>query len=227
MFHILVVEDDQALNKLICRVLAKNGYETAAAFNGEEALTLLDQTYIDLIITDLMMPKMDGYDLTKELRESGYQLPILVVTAKDTFPDKLKGFKLGIDDYMVKPVLPKELLFRVNAILRRSYKAENPLVKLAASEIDFDRAEVIRGGEHLSLTAKEHDILAALYRNAGRIVTIDALCEAAWGDNPFGYENSLMAHIRRIREKIEASPSHPASLITIKGLGYKLMVEGK
>lgn len=104
MFHILVVEDDQALNKLICRVLNKNGYETSVAFDGEQALEMLDQTYIDLIVTDLMMPRMDGYDLTKALRDSGYQLPILVVTAKDTFPDKAKGFKLGIDDYMVKPI---------------------------------------------------------------------------------------------------------------------------
>ena len=128
---------------------------------------------------------------------------------------------------MVKPFLPKELLYRVNAILRRSYKNENPLVKLSNIEIDFDRAEVIKSGEHIPLTAKEHDILSALYRNAGRIVTIDALCEAAWGDNPFGYENSLMAHIRRIREKIEVNPSQPTSLITMKGLGYKLIVEGK
>ena len=97
MFHILVVEDDQALNNLICRVLNKNGYETASATDGEEALALLDQMYIDLIITDLMMPNMDGYDLTKALRDCGYQLPILVVTARDTFPDKAKGFKLGID----------------------------------------------------------------------------------------------------------------------------------
>ena len=105
MFHILVVEDDQALNKLICRVLNKNGYETSVAFDGEQALEMLDQTYIDLIVTDLMMPRMDGYDLTKALRDSGYQLPILVVTAKDTFPDKAKGFKLGIDDYMVNPLM--------------------------------------------------------------------------------------------------------------------------
>ena len=110
MFHILVVEDDQALNKLICRVLNKNGYETSVAFDGEQALEMLDQTYIDLIVTDLMMPRMDGYDLTKALRDSGYQLPILVVTAKDTFPDKAKGFKLGIDDYMVKPIDVNELL---------------------------------------------------------------------------------------------------------------------
>lgn len=106
-------------------------------------------------------------------------------------------------------------------------KLVSAVFRLQNSEIDFDRAEVIKGGEHIALTAKEHDILAVLYRNSGRIVTIDALCEAAWGENPFGYENSLMAHIRRIREKIELNPSRPVSLITVKGLGYKLIVEGK
>ena len=139
----------------------------------------------------------------------------------------LKGLGLGADDYMVKPFLPKELSLRIGIILRRYYKGEDPIVQLAGSQIDFDRAEVIKENEHFPLTAKEHDILLALYRNAGRIVTIDQLCEAAWGDNPYGYENSLMAHIRRIREKIEANPSKPVSLITVKGLGYKLVLAGK
>ena len=128
---------------------------------------------------------------------------------------------------MIKPFLPKELLFRILAILRRSYKNENPLVYLHDSQIDFSRAEVIKNGEHIPLTAKEYELLSALCRNAGRIVTIDALCEAAWGSNPFGYENSLMAHIRRIREKIEFHPSQPVSLVTIRGLGYKLIVKEK
>lgn len=149
---------------------------------------------------------------------------MLFLTARGEEDDKFRGFGLGADDYMVKPFLPRELLFRVNAILRRTYKEENPLVKLQNSEIDFQRAEVVKDGKRIPLTAKEHALLSALYRNAGRIVTIDALCEAAWGDNPFGYENSLMAHIRRIREKIEANPSRPVSLITVKGLGYKLLV---
>ncbi len=135
------------------------------------------------------------------------------------------AFGRGADDYMVKPFLPKELTFRIMAILRRSYKNDAPLVILAESEIDFDRAEVRKAGDVLPLTAKEYEILSSLYRNAGKIVTIDTLCEAAWGDNPYGYENSLMAHIRRIREKIEADPSHPVSLVTIKGLGYKLILE--
>ena len=129
---------------------------------------------------------------------------------------------------MVKPFLPAELLLRVGIILRRYYREEAPAVRLAACEVDFSRAEVVRrDGQRLPLTAKEFGILRALAERAGRIVTIDQLCEAAWGDNPFGYENSLMAHIRRIREKIEADPSHPVSLVTVKGLGYKLMTEGR
>ena len=123
--------------------------------------------------------------------------------------------------------LPRELTYKITAILRRCYKAENPLVSLRDSQIDFERGEVAKDGRRIPLTAKEHELLWALYRNAGKIVTIDALCEALWGDNPFGYENSLMAHVRRVREKIEKDPSHPVSLLTAKGLGYKLMVEGK
>ena len=164
------------------------------------------------------------------LKEEGFchirtAYPVLFLTARGE--DKFRGFGLGADDYVVKPFLPRELIFRVMAILRRSYKDENPLVKLHGSEIDFERAEVIKKGVHIPLTAKEYELLTALYRASGRIVTIDALCEAAWGENPFGYENSLMAHIRRIREKIEENPSSPVSLITVKGLGYKLIVEGK
>ena len=149
------------------------------------------------------------------------------IKVKGEADDKFKGFGVGADDYIIKPFLPREFMFRVMAILRRSYKDENPLVQLRDSRIDFSRAEVIKNDKHIPLTAKEYELLSALYRHAGRIVTIDALCEAAWGDNPFGYENSLMAHIRRIREKIELNPSQPVSLVTVRGLGYKLMTEGK
>ena len=145
--------------------------------------------------------------------------------AGSDYIDRLRGLGLGADDYMVKPFLPQELLLRVSNILRRYYKEEPATVELAGSTNDFARDEVIKDGERLPLTAKEYAILQALCRNAGRIVTIDGLCEAAWGDNPYGYENSLMAHIRRIREKIEKSPSKPVSLLTVKGLGYKLILK--
>ena len=138
----------------------------------------------------------------------------------------MSGLTLGADDYIAKPFLPQELVLRIAAVLRRCYAAENPLLELAASRVNFATAEVERAdGQTVPLTAKEHEILSVLARNAGRIVTIDSLCEACWGTS-FGYENSLMAHIRRLREKIEAAPSAPVSLVTARGLGYKLVERG-
>lgn len=225
--RILLVDDEQELLDLAVSILNADGFQNIrTAKTVGEAISVSETYQPEFAILDVMLPDGNGFDLMEQLKKEA-DYPVLFLTARGEDEDKFRGFRLGADDYMVKPFLPKELLFRVNAILRRSYKAENPLVKLRNSEIDFARAEAIKNGEHISLTAKEHGILAALYRNAGRIVTIDALCEAAWGDNPFGYENSLMAHIRRIREKIEANPSQPVSLITVKGLGYKLIVEGK
>lgn len=225
--RLLLVDDEQELLDMVVSILKEEGfYNIATAKTLKEALVLADSFQPELAILDVMLPDGNGFSLMEQLKQKD-EYPILFLTARGEDEDKFKGFGLGADDYVVKPFLPKELTFRIMAILRRSYKDENPLVKLQNSEIDFDRAEVIKGDEHIALTAKEHDILSVLYRNAGRIVTIDALCEAAWGENPFGYENSLMAHIRRIREKIESNPSHPVSLITVKGLGYKLIVGGK
>lgn len=225
--HILLVDDEQELLNMVVSILNSDGYHNiSTAKNVTEALVLAEETEPALAILDVMLPDGNGFDLIKQLKLKG-DYPILFLTALGEDDDKFKGFGLGADDYIVKPFLPKELLFRVAAILRRSYKNEDPLVKLQNCEIDFTRAEVIKNSKRIPLTAKEHDLLSVLYRNAGRIVTIDTLCEAAWGDNPFGYENSLMAHIRRIREKIELNPSQPVSLVTTKGLGYKLLVEVK
>lgn len=225
--RILLVDDEQELLDMVLSILTEYGFENVkTAKKVKEAIEDAQKSRPELAILDVMLPDGNGFDLMEQLRKDG-DYPILFLTARGEEDDKFKGFGLGADDYIVKPFLPKELLFRVMAILRRSYKDENPLVSLQGSQIDLSRAEVIKNGEHIPLTAKEHDLLSALYRNAGRIVTIDALCEAAWGSNPFGYENSLMAHIRRIREKIEQNPSQPVSLVTVKGLGYKLIVEGK
>lgn len=178
----------------------------------------------DFAVLDVMLPDGDGFLLLKKMREFT-DIPVLFLTARGEDEDRLKGLGLGADDYLVKPFLPKELILRAENILRRYYKHENSTVRLAASVIDFERAEVEKYGKIYPLTAKEFELLQALYKNASRIVTIDQLCEAVWGENPYGYENSLMAHIRRIREKIERNPSKPVSLITVKGLGYKLVVE--
>ncbi|MCI9152532.1 DNA-binding response regulator [Lachnospiraceae bacterium] len=223
--RILLVDDEQELLKMVISILKEEGFQNiAAARTVREALELSGSFRPELAVLDVMLPDGDGFSLMEQLKRGG-GYPILFLTARGEDEDKFRGFGLGADDYVVKPFLPKELIFRITAILRRSYQGENPLVRLRDCEIDFERAEVVREGEKTALTAKEYEILGALYRNAGRIVTMDSLCEAAWGENPFGYENSLMAHIRRIREKIEADPSHPVSLITVKGLGYKLMIE--
>ena len=225
--RILLVDDEQELLNMVESILRGDGYlNISTAKNVSEALYAAEEISPELAILDVTLPDGNGFDLMEQLKSKG-DYPILFLTARDEDDDKFRGFGLGADDYIVKPFLPRELLFRVAAILRRSYKGENPLVKLQNCEIDFACAEVIKNDERIPLTAKEHDLLLVLYRNAGRIVTIDALCEAAWGDNPFGYENSLMAHIRRIREKIEINPSKPVSLVTLKGLGYKLIVEDK
>ena len=210
---------------MVTSILENEGYTNIkTASTASEAIDACKNFKPELAVLDVMLPDGNGFDLLRELKKIS-DFPVLFLTARGEDEDKWTGFGRGADDYMVKPFLPKELTFRIMAILRRSYKNDAPLVILAESEIDFDRAEVRKAGDVLPLTAKEYEILSSLYRNAGKIVTIDTLCEAAWGDNPYGYENSLMAHIRRIREKIEADPSHPVSLVTIKGLGYKLILE--
>lgn len=225
--RILLVDDEQEILDMVSSILAGYGFQNIrTAKSVKEAIQEAEKFRPRLAILDVMLPDGNGFELMERLKRSG-DYPVLFLTARGEDEDKFKGFGLGADDYIVKPFLPRELFFRVMAILRRTYKGEEPLVQLQGSRIDFSRAEVIKDQEHIPLTAKEYELLTVLYRNAGRIVSIDALCEAAWGDNPFGYENSLMAHIRRIREKIETVPSKPVSLVTVKGLGYRLIVEGK
>lgn len=223
--RILLVDDEKELLDMVRSILKEEGYSSIRiASTQKEAVEIACSFHPELAVLDVMLPDGNGFSLFEKLREMG-DYPILFLTACGEDEDKFRGLGLGADDYMVKPFLPKELILRIGAILRRSYRNETPLVFLKGCQIDFERAEVRKEEKMIPLTAKEFELLGALYRNAGKIVTIDALCEAAWGDNPYGYENSLMAHIRRIREKIETDPSHPVSLITVKGLGYKLVTE--
>ena len=219
---ILLVDDEPELRKLVIDILSDDGFSNIIdAGTVQTGLVFARQEKPDLAILDVMLPDGDGFSLMKKLR-AFTNIPVIFLTAKDEAADKLAGLGLGADDYVVKPFLPQELLLRVYAVLRRCYKADSPLLELEGCTIDFSRAEVNKNGIIIALTAKEHTLLETLSRSKGRIVSIDALCEALWGDNPFGYENSLNAHIRRIREKIETDPSKPVSLITVKGLGYKL-----
>ena len=219
---LLLVDDEPELLKMVAGILKDAGFENiVVAASVKEGVAEAKKEKPDLAILDVMLPDGDGFSLIQQLR-SFTDMPAIFLTAKDEAADKLTGLGLGADDYISKPFMPQELLLRTYAVLRRSYKGDSPLVILDGCTIDFSRAEIHKGDKIISLTAKEHTLLETLARNEGKIVTVDALCEALWGDNPFGYENSLNAHVRRIREKIELDPSKPVSLITIKGLGYKL-----
>ena len=226
--RILLVDDEAELVEMVRAILRAAGFENVSiARSGEEALRAVEAHAFDLFVLDVMMPGIDGFQLLARLRAlpATADVPALFLTAKDEPFDRVNGLTLGADDYVVKPFLPQELILRIAAILRRCYADESPRLELAFCTVDFDTAGVARAdGTTAELTAKEHEILSVLARNIGRIVTIDALCEACWSTS-FGYENSLMAHIRRLREKIEENPSKPQSLVTVKGLGYKLVAK--
>lgn len=219
---LLLVDDEPELLKMVTAILKDDGFEhIVSAASVKEGVEAAAGEKPDLAVLDVMLPDGDGFSLMEQIR-SFTDAPVIFLTAKDEAADKLAGLGLGADDYIVKPFMAQELLLRVYAVLRRCYKEDRQLLRLDGCTVDFSRAEVHKAGEVIPLTAKEHALLETLTHNEGKIVSVDALCEALWGDNPFGYENSLNAHVRRIREKIETDPSRPVSLITIKGLGYKL-----
>ena len=174
-----------------------------------------------MIVLDVMMPDMDGFAVLRAIRRTS-RVPILMLTARSEAEDRIEGLEIGADDYLAKPFLPKELLLRVNAILSRAYPNREEMVKLSGSTVDLASAMVWKNGEQLSLTAKEFQLFEKLYQNAGRIVTTGILCETICGEFWQGYESTLSTHIRHLREKIEENPSRPVSLLTVKGLGYRL-----
>lgn len=227
---LLVVDDEPEIRQMIDRFLRNEGFSRifhAASF--AEALEVFHTVKPDLAILDVMLPDGDGFSLLSSIRQTS-NIPVLFLTARGEDEDRLLGLGLGADDYMVKPFLPRELVLRITAILRRVYappqQERYPVFQLGSRVVNLESGIVSNNGDELPLTAKEHALLLKLYENRNRIVTSDALCQAAWGDDYFGYENTLMVHIRRIREKIEVNPSKPEFLLTVRGLGYKLMVRG-
>jgi len=222
---ILIVDDEPALLNMVKNILMESGFKNIVlASTMAEAIATFQAEAPDMAVLDVMLPDGDGFTLFNQINAMS-KIPIIFLTAKDAIDSRLTGLGLGADDYIVKPFLPQELLLRICAVLRRSYKNDSSVITLDACQIDFERAEVLKGTEIIPLTAKEHILLKTLADNSGRIVTVDSICEALWGDNPFGYENSLNTHIRRIREKIESNPSTPVSLLTVKGLGYRLITK--
>ena len=224
---IFCVEDDESIQSLELYTLRGAGFEVRGFMDGDSFLEALHTEKPELVILDVMLPGISGVELLKQMKASNdiRDIPVIMATAKGSEYDKIQSLDLGADDYLVKPFLPKELLLRVQAILKRAYPEKERVVTLNAAAVDLDRAEVIREGQRTPLTAKEYSVFEKLAENAGRIVTIGVLCQTLCGDIWQGYETTLMTHIRHLREKIEENPSKPVSLLTVKGLGYKLVVK--
>lgn len=221
MFHILIVEDDAELSRLFQKVLEKNGYQVSCASDGQRALEVLDKEYIDLIISDIMMPVMDGYEFVKELREAEYQIPVLMITAKSTFDDMRKGFLSGSDDYMVKPVNVNEMVLRVGALLRRAKMMSEHKIVIGSTEFDYDTMTVTSGKESMVLPKKEFLLLYKLAASSGRTFTKQQLMDDVWGYESEAGSHTIEVHIGRLRERFKENPDF--EIVTMRGIGYKVV----
>ncbi|MBS6517751.1 MAG: response regulator transcription factor [Clostridium sp.] len=221
MFNILVVEDDKKLRNLFCTVLMHNGYCAMPAETGMTALKILDTEYIDLIISDIMMPGMDGYELIQTLREHGYTMPILIITAKERFEDKQRGFLAGTDDYMVKPIDVNEMILRIGALLKRAKISTERKISCGSTTLDYD-ALTVRCGEEVSLLPqKEFYLLYKLMSYPNKIFTRRQLMDEIWGIDSPSDERTVDVHINRLRERLK--DCNDFQIQTVRGLGYKVV----
>jgi len=219
MFNILVVEDDFNTRKLMEAVLLEERYIPVLAAKAQEALDILERQHIDLMITDIMMPGMDGYSLTEQLREAGNDMPILMVTARETIKDKRKGFIVGTDDYLVKPVDEEELVLRVKALLRRAKIVSERKINIGSITLNYDSLTVSRESERVTLPQKEFLLLYKLLSYPDVIFTRMQLMDEIWGYDSQTDEHTVSVHIGRLRERFDAWPEY--DIVTVRGLGYK------
>ena len=219
MFQILVAEDDKNTRRLMEAVLKEHGYHPILACDGLEALKLLDTHHVDLVILDIMMPGMDGYEFTRQLRATDYTLPILMVTAKQLPEDKRKGFIVGTDDYMTKPVDEEEMILRIRALLRRAQIVNERRITIVDVFLDYDSLTVSRGDESQTLPRKEFYLLYKLLSYPGKIFTRIQLMDEIWGMESQSDDNTINVHINRLRKRFEDYPEF--TIETIRGLGYK------
>lgn len=219
MFRILVVEDDVSLKNLFCRTLQRNNYQTFGADRAETALEILDREYIDLIVTDIMMPGMDGFEFIRQLRESQIDLPILIITAKSDIMDKQTGFFAGADDYMVKPIDINELVLRVNALLRRAKSVSEKRLTFGGTTLEYNTWTVADQNGIQVLPQKEFQLLYKLLSYPGQIFTRQQILDDIWGINNYEDSHTLDVHISRLRERFKKNTDF--EIATIRGLGYR------
>ena len=222
MARILVAEDDKNANKLICAVLRKAGHDPLPAFDGQEALEVLDENHVDMLISDIMMPRIDGIELTRQLREAGYDLPILMLTAKQMPEDKREGFLAGTDDYLTKPADMQELVLRVRALLRRANISDEQTLIVGRTALDSNAYTVSRGTETITLPPKEFQLLFKLLSYPEHTFTRMQLLDDIWGWDTESAENTVNVHINRLRNRFKDWDDF--EIQTIRGLGYRAVI---
>jgi two-component system response regulator RegX3 len=223
MTRLLVIEDEESFSESLQYLLSREGFEVAVAGTGPAGLAEFDRNGADLVLLDLMLPGLPGTDVCRALRTRG-DVPVIMLTARDSEVDKVVGLELGADDYVTKPFSGRELVARIRAVLRRRGDGADPAavaVEAGPVRIDVDRHVVTVSGAAITLPLKEFELLELLVRNAGRVLTRDQIISRVWGTDYFGDTKTLNAHIKRLRTKVEREPSTPRHLVTIRGLGYK------
>jgi two-component system response regulator RegX3 len=226
MTRVLIVEDEDSFSEAMSFMLRKEGFEVSVANNGALAIEEFDRTGADLVLLDLMLPGLSGTEVCREIRKRS-NVPVIMVTAKDSEIDKVVGLELGADDYVTKPFSSRELIARIKAVLRRAgteIEDASDILELGAVRIDVERHIVSVEGQQIKLPLKEFDLLLMLMRNAGRVLTRGQLIDRIWGSDYVGDTKTLDVHIKRLRAKIEKDPANPIHLMTVRGLGYKFDV---
>ncbi len=225
MTRVLVVEDEESFSEALSFLLAREGFEVELASTGPQALAAFDRAGADLVLLDLMLPGLSGLEVCRELRGRS-DVPVIMVTAKDSEIDKVLGLELGADDYVTKPFSSRELVARVRAVLRRRGRGDQAADTLEGGpvRIDVERHVVTVGGEQVPMPLKEFELLEALLRSAGRVLTREQLINRVWGSDYYGDTKTLDVHVKRLRAKIEPDPSQPQHLVTIRGVGYRFDV---
>lgn len=224
MFRILIAEDDSELQQLFCRVLTRNGFTAIGVNDGLEALQTLEHESIDLIVSDIMMPRMDGYRLVRALRETGSTIPVLMITARDGFSDMQSGFLAGADDYLVKPINVNELVLRIHALLRRAKMVAERRQIMGQTVFDFDSFTVRRNASETVLPQKEFLLLYKLVSSPSHIFTRQQLMDDIWGMDSQTEARTIDVHINRLRERFRENPDF--EIITVRGIGYKAVSSG-
>lgn len=225
MLTILVTEDDKNIRKLLLTLLKQNGYETRQAFDGLETLKILMEETIDLLILDLMMPNLDGYETLKKIRVNNPDLPVIIVTAKNQSIDRRKGFLLGTDDYLAKPIDEQEFILRVKALLRRTKKESAISLKIGETTVNSNNLSIQKNKNYFELPNKEFQLLFILLSYPNKIFTRQQLLDRIWGIDCLANERTIDVHIKRIREKIKHN--FDFSIVTVRGLGYKAVNDAK